>query len=56
VEEERIREKRAFSQWFLGETATRISSEGNGEETVRSWRKRVRSCNQAIVLLTGEGA
>jgi len=27
-EEERIREERAFSQWFFGETAARISSEG----------------------------
>jgi len=27
-EEEEIREERGFSQWFFGEPATRISSEG----------------------------
>jgi hypothetical protein len=27
-EEKRIREERAFSQWFFGETATRTTSEG----------------------------
>jgi hypothetical protein len=28
--EERVRKERAFSQWFLGETAARIPSEDRG--------------------------